>query len=140
MVNNILFVFEEDALSFLEGFEEGSIVMDKEQRIKNGSGRISYIGKYSGYYMVAKWENGKREGEATIFTPSGIAFISLNYSGDVINGECIKRDVNDNVVFRGMVRNDGKMAFVRNTIPKRKLMIFGNILMGFVDGQTRSSS
>ena len=47
MVNNILFVFEEDALSFLEGFEEGSIVMDKEQRIKNGSGRISYIGKYS---------------------------------------------------------------------------------------------
>ena len=121
MVNNILFVFEEDALSFLEGFEEGSIVMDKEQRIKNGSGRISYIGKYSGYYMVAKWENGKREGEATIFTPSGIAFISLNYSGDVINGECIKRDVNDNVVFRGMVRNGMKDGICTEYNPEKKV-------------------
>ena len=122
-MNNIRFVFEDDALAFLAGFEEGPIVMDKQQRIKNGDGRLSFIGKYSGYYMAAKWVNDKREGEATIYTPEGIQFISLFYSNDVVNGICIQRDKNDKVVFKGMVRDGMKDGVCEEFDTKRNTKV-----------------
>ena len=86
---------------FFDEYELESVEMD------NGSGEeyvkgIEHYWKDGKKYSVeARYKNGKKEGEAILFDINHVAIANLVFVDDELNGECVIRNDEYVVVFRG---------------------------------------
>lgn len=100
-MSNINHLLKREKKGFLSDMVVGSTQMEDVSLPLNGKGTIYYTGSYDGYYLRAVWEDGKREGEAYLYSNEDVICAELTFRDDEVTGPCILYSKNYKVCFSG---------------------------------------
>lgn len=100
-MSNINHLLKREKKGFLSDMVVGSTQMEDVSLPLNGKGTIYYTGSYDGYYLKAVWEDGKREGEAYLYSNEDVICAELTFRDDEVTGPCILYSKNYKVCFSG---------------------------------------
>ena len=100
-MSNIDRLLRKEKKGFLSDMAVSSIQMENPSVPLNGKGTVYYTGSYDGYYLKAVWRDGKRQGDAYLYSNEDVICAELTFRDDEVTGPCILYSENYRVAFCG---------------------------------------
>lgn len=89
----------------ISSFEISHIEWSNPNSPGKGDAVLFFCGEHDGYRMRVGYENGRKNGAATVYYPDGIAYMNVHFVSDVEEGDYLIRDEDGNVIEEGCIRN-----------------------------------